>query len=190
MSKTDGSGKVVRVPCIYYPVCFQESQEQIRTLFNSGSKDNAISPAYAKRLSLKTWKTNVGTEKINGSALETFKIVIVDFQIEDKGGRPRFFQEIFLVADTKFEVVLRMPFLKISNAVVAFGEGTLMWKSYITNKALPTTEQVQLVDLKEFVIAALDVNSETFVVHVAIREQEKMAMDPDRKAQIEAQSGA
>ena len=159
-------------------------------MLDSGSKVNAISLAYAKGLGLKTQKTNVGAKKIDGSALETFRMVIADFQIEDKGDRPRFFQETFLVADTKFEVVLGMFFLKISNANVAFGEGTLMWKSYTTNEVLPTTEQVQLVDLKEFVIAALDADSETFVMHVAIREQEEMAIDPDRKAQIEAQSGA
>ena len=91
------------------------------------------------------------------------------------------------MADTKFEVVLGMPFLKISNANVAFGEEKLTWKSYTTNEALPTTKQVQLVDKKEFVITALNVDSETFVVHVAIREQEEMAMDSGRKAQIEAQ---
>ena len=97
-------------------------------------------------------------------------MVIADFQMEDKGGRPKFFQKTFLVADTKFEVVLRMLFLKLSNADMSFGEKTLTWKSYITNKALPTTERVQLVDLKEFVIAALNADSKTFVVHVAIRE--------------------
>ena len=145
-----------------------------------------MSPAYTKRLGLKTRKTNIGAQKIDGSTLETFGMVIADFQVEDKGGRPRFFQETFLVADTKFEVILGMPFLKISNADVSFGEGTLTWKSYTTNEALPTTERVQLVDPKEFVIAALDADSETFVVHVAIREQEEMAMDPGRKAQIEA----
>ena len=141
-----------------------------------------MSPAYAKRLGLKTRKTNVGAQKIDGSALETFGMVIADFQVEDKGGRPRFFQETFLVANTKFEVVLGMPFLKISNANIAFGEGTLTWKSYITNKAIPNTKRVQLVNSKEFIIAALDADSETFVVHVAIREREKMAMDPGRKA--------
>ena len=121
---TDGSKEVIRVPCIYYPVQFQENQgqEQVRALLNSGSEVNAMSPAYAKRLGLKTWKTNVGAQKIDGSALETFGMVIADFQVEDKSGRPRFFQEIFLVADTKFEVILGMPFLKISNANVAFGE--------------------------------------------------------------------
>ena len=88
---------------------------------------------------------------------------------------------------TKFEVVLEMLFLKISNADIAFGEGTLTWKFYITKEALLTIEQVQLIDPKEFVIAALDMDSETFVVHVAIQEQEEMAIDPGRKAKIEAQ---
>ena len=149
-----------------------------------------MSPAYAKRLGVKTRKTNVGAQKIDGSALETFGMVIADFQVKDKGCRPRFFQETFLMADTKFEVVLEMLFLKISNANVAFGEGTLTWKSYTTKEALSTTERVQLVDPKQFIIAALDADSKTFVVHVAIREREEMAMDPGRKAQIEAQSGA
>ena len=53
-------------------------------------------------------------------------MVIADFQVEDKANRPRFFQETFLVADTKFEVILGMPLLKISNADMSFGEGTLM----------------------------------------------------------------
>ena len=84
--------------------------------------------------------------------------------------------------------------MKISNADVAFGEETLTWKSYTTNKALPTTEQVQLVNPKKFVIAAFDVDNKTFVVYVAIQEREEKAMDPGKKAQIEAhikaQSGA
>ena len=66
-----------------------------------------------------------------------------------------------------------MLFLKIRYADIAFGEETLTWKSYTTNEALPTTEQVQLVNPKEIVIAALDVDSETFVMHMAIREWEE-----------------
>ena len=69
-------------------------------------------------------------------------MVIADFQVEDKGDRPKFFQETFLVTDTKFEIVLGMPFLKLSNADVLFGEGTLTWKSYTTNKALSTTKRI------------------------------------------------
>ena len=127
MPVTDGGEEVVvRVPCIHYPVRFQEGQQQqVRALLDSGSEVNAMSPAYAKRLGLKTRKTNVRAQKIDGSAFETFGMVIADFQVEDKGSRPRFFQETFLVANTKFEMVLGMLFLKISNADVAFGEGTL-----------------------------------------------------------------
>ena len=90
------------------------------------------------------------------------------------------------MANTKFEVVLGMPFLKISNADIAFGEETLTWKFYTTNKTLPTTEQVQLVDSKEFVIAALDVDSKTFVVHVAIQEWEEMLVYAEKQAQVGA----
>ena len=117
-------------------------------------------------------------------------MVIADFQVENKGGRPRFFQETFLVGDTKFEVVLGMPFLKISNASIAFNKKTLMWRLYTTNQALSTPKQVQMVDLKEFIIAALDMDSKTFVVYLTIRKREDMAMDLATKAQIEAQSGA
>ena len=141
---------------------------------------------YARKLRLKIQKTNIGAQKIDGSALKTFGIVIADFQVEDKVSRPRFFQKIFLVANTKFELILEMPFFKISNADVSFGEETLTWKTYTINKALPTTEQVQIVDLKEFVIAALDVDNKTFIVHMAIREREEMPVHFERQAQIRA----
>ena len=73
-----------KVFCIYYPVRFQEdqrqeSQKQVRALLNSGSKVNVMSLAYTKKLGLKTWKTSVGAEKIDGSALETFGMVITNF---------------------------------------------------------------------------------------------------------------
>ena len=85
-----------------------------------------MSPVYAKRLGLKTWKTNIRAQKINGSALKIFEMMIADFQVEDKCGRPKFFQKTFLVTDTKFEVILGMPFLKLSHADMSFDEGILM----------------------------------------------------------------
>ena len=71
---------------------------------------------------------------------------------------------------------------------MAFGEETLTWKFYTTNEALPSTEQVEPVDPKEFVIAALDTGSKTFVVHVAIREREEMPVHFERQAQFEAEA--
>ena len=80
---------------------------------------------YAWKLGLKIRKTNVGAQKIDGSALETFGMIIADFQIEDKISKPRFFQETFLVANIKFEMILGMPFFQISNVDMSFGKGTL-----------------------------------------------------------------
>lgn len=45
-------------------------------------------------------------QKIDGSSLNIFKILITSFQVQDKSGKARFFQEIFLVATTKVNVVL------------------------------------------------------------------------------------
>ena len=83
-----------------------------------------------------------------------------------------------------------MLFLKLSIVNMLFGKKTLTWKSYTTNKTLPTTKWIQLIDQKEFVIAALDADSNTFIVHVAIRERDEMTIDPNQKSQIKAQSGA
>lgn len=47
-------------------------------------------------------------------------MVIVGFQIHDKLGKARFFQEIFLVADTCVEVVFKIPFLSLSKVKVDF----------------------------------------------------------------------
>ena len=49
-----------------------------------------------------------------------------------------------------------------------------MWKSYIINKALLITKQVQIVNPKEFVILALDADNKTVVVYVVITKREKM----------------
>ena len=47
-------------------------------------------------------------------------------------------------------------------------------------------KQVQISDLKEFVIAALNVNSKTFVIYIAIWKQEKMLVYFEKQAQIRA----
>ena len=38
-----------------------------------------MTPTYAKQLGLRTQKTNVGAQKIDGSSLDTFRIVIAGF---------------------------------------------------------------------------------------------------------------
>ena len=65
-----------------------------------------------------------------------------------------------------------------------FDKKTLTWRTYTTNKALPITKQVQIVDPKEFVIVALDIDSETFVIHMVIWKGEKMLVHSKKQAQI------
>ena len=123
---------------------------------------------FVRKLGLKVWKTNIGAQKIDSSTLETFGMMITDLQVKNKVGRPRFFKEIFLVANTKFEVILRMLFLKLSNADMLFGKKILIQRTYTINKALPTTKQVQIINKKDFIIVALDADNKTFIVYVAI----------------------
>ena len=81
-----------RVPCIYHPVQFWKDQRAtIQALNNSGSKINAMTPAYAKKLGLRTRKTDIGAQKIYGSLLKTYGMVIAAFQVKDKLGRARVF---------------------------------------------------------------------------------------------------
>ena len=145
-----------------------------------------MNPDYARKLGLKILRTNIGAQKIDGSALETFEMVITDFQVEDKASRLRFFEKTFWVANTKFEVILEMLFLKISLANMLFSEETLTLKTYTTNNTLFTTKWVQIIYPKQFVIPALDVDSETFVMPVGIQEREKMPVHSKKQAQVGA----
>ena len=93
-------------------------------------------------------------------------MVVTAFSVVDKANQVRFFKETFLVANVSPEVVLGMPFLTLSGADVDFSGRELRWRTYTTEEVLPTTRRVELVGKKEFAAAALDPESETFVVHV------------------------
>ena len=85
-----------------------------------------------------------------------------------------------MLAYTSMEMVLGMLFLALSNADIQFGAERLTWRSYTAAEALPTARQVEPIDKHEFAKAALDENSETFVVHVAALEAPEPAVLPSR----------
>ena len=172
------------VPCIRYLIRFKKSKVQVQALLDSGSEVNAMTPGYASKLGLKVRPTDVGAQKIDGSTLETFGMVLASFQVEDKLGRTRYFQETFLLADISVEVVLGMPFLTLSNADIQFAKKELTWRSYTAAEALPTTKRVEIIEKKEFARAALDENVEAFVVNVTSFSLNSMSIHPTRKAQI------
>ena len=183
LNETNKKVTLERVPYIHYLLRFRKDTAGVRALVDLGSEVNAMTPVYSAKLGLQVRKTDIGAQKIDGFTLKTFGMVLADFQVEDKLGRVRFFHETFLLTDIIAEIVLGILFLTLSNADVQFVEKELIWRSYTTAKALPTIKQVELIDKKEFAKAALDKNSETFVVHVAFFSL-VTGIYPDRKAQI------
>lgn len=88
-----------------------------------------MTPAFAAKLVFSTWPTSISEQKIDSSALKMYGIAIARFLIENKLGRIRFFDELFLLADTKMKVVPGMPFLALSNADIWFDAESSLWKS-------------------------------------------------------------
>ena len=99
--------------------------------------------------------------------MDTYGIVVTAFSVEDKANRVRFFEKTFLVANVSPEVVFGMLFLTLSNIDVDFSGWELRWRIYTTKEAVLTTKRIELVDKKEFAAAALDLEYETYVIHVA-----------------------
>ena len=136
--------------------------------------------AFATRLGLSIHPIGIGAQKINGSALRNYGMAITGFSIQDKSGRAQFFEETFLLADTRMEVVFAMSFLALSNGDIQVDTESFTWKSYSAVEALPTTRRVELIDKHIFAKAALNKISETFVMHVVALQALEPAVHPSR----------
>ena len=80
-----------------------------------------------------------------------------------------------------------MPFLTLSKPDVRFVEQELVWRTYTTAETLPTTRRVEIIGKKEFALAALNADDETFVVYVAaLPELMTMPINPSCQAQVAA----
>lgn len=123
---------------------------------------------YIKKLGSQFWWTNVGTLKIDDTALVIYSMIVTNFFLQNKYGRNWSFEETFLVTNTKMEVVLGMFFLSLSDVDVRFGEKELEWRKYIITKALLTKKRIKFVNYKEFAIITLYPKKEVFVIHVTL----------------------
>ena len=152
------------VPCICYPINLRK--KSVSALLDSGSEVSAVHPVFAKRLGLLIRPIDVRAQEINITMLETYRIVVAAFSMEDKANRVRFFEETFLVANISPEVVFGMPFLILSSADVDFLGCELRYRTSTTKEALPTTRFVELVGKKKFAAITLGAKHKTYVVHV------------------------
>ena len=112
-------------------------------------------------------------------------MVVSTFFLSDKDDQKRFFKKNFLLADIKPDTVLGMPLVTMSKADIDFSARNLQWKCYTTGDILPTPRQVECIEKKEFAAAALDLEHEVFVVHIAaFRVDPGDKMHPSKRAQI------
>ena len=116
-----------QIMCIQYPIAFpgnitQDSSvlNSMSALFNSGSEVNIMYPTFAERLSFVVQTTNVSTQKIDGTTLETYEIVVAAFSVTDQADRVRLFKKTFLVVNVSLDVVFGMLFFTLNSANINF----------------------------------------------------------------------
>ena len=139
----------------------------ISALFNLRSEVNTIHPSFAQKLRLPIRLRDVGAQKIDGTILNTYGIVVAAFSMTDKAHQVRFFKETFLMANINLKVVFEMLFFTLSEANIDFSGWELWKRTYTSNEAFSTTRRVKLVSKKVFAAAIFDPKSETFIEHVA-----------------------
>ncbi len=83
-----------QIPCIWYLVTFKDHTE---AMLDTKSEVNVMSQAFAYQLGLRIRKTNVEAQKIGGTTLKIYGMVVSTFSVANKDGRERFFEENFLL---------------------------------------------------------------------------------------------
>lgn len=65
-------------------------------------------------------RIDVSTQKIDNSHLEIFCTIIASFLVDNKDGKSRFFEEIFLLAEVSIDIVFKISYLILSNVQIYF----------------------------------------------------------------------
>ena len=109
---------LAQVPCNRYLINFGNKSASV--FFDLGSQVNAVYLTFSKKLSFSMRPTDIGVQKIVGSMLDIFRMVLTSFSVIDKANQVRFFEETFLMANVSLEIVLGIPFLTLSSADIDF----------------------------------------------------------------------
>lgn len=79
-----------------------------------------MQPTFAEKLVLRICQTNVDAQKIDGSRLETYGMIIALVQVDDKDGKSHFFEKTLLLADISMDITFRIRFFMLNNVKVTF----------------------------------------------------------------------
>lgn len=88
----------------------------------------------------------------------------------------------------KFNMILRIFFLKLSNADILFDKKTFTQKFYITNKALFTTKHIQIIDKIDFTKVVSDANSKTLLCMWSSKNKKKWLQILSKKSRLRPKS--
>ena len=70
---------------IHYPVQFKDiNGAQVQALINSESEVNAIHPTFTKQLGFLIQPTDVGVQKVDGTTVDNYGIVVAAFSMVNK----------------------------------------------------------------------------------------------------------
>lgn len=113
-------------------------------------------------------------------------MALASFPVEDKLGRPRFFQKNFLLSDNSIKVVLEILFLIFSNSNLSLLWWELTQNFYPAAEALFIIKQVEHSEKKKFAKTALDKKSKRFVLYIVVVEDPlaEISIYSSRKIQI------
>ena len=136
VAREEAVSNLAQVPCIQYPINFRKNSEL--PLFDSSSKVNTIYPTFAKELGLPIRPTHVGAQKIDGTTLNIFRMIVAAFAVTNNTNQIKFFEEVFLVANVSPEVVLEMLFFTPSGPNIDISSWKLLWRIYTIKEAFPT----------------------------------------------------
>lgn len=91
-------------------------------LLDLKSKVNIIHPIFAQKLGLRVRLIDIEAQKIDDIMLDTYGMLVAIFLVIDKVNQLKFFKKIFLMTNVSLEIVLRMPFVILSNTNIDFLE--------------------------------------------------------------------
>lgn len=95
-----------------------QRQDRGSTRFKKWSQYNKPDLFLLARLRVQA--TNVWAQKIDGTTLETYRIIVPIFSVSDKDDMERFFEKTFSLTDFKPDIVFGMLLLTINNANIHF----------------------------------------------------------------------
>lgn len=106
------------------------------TLIDLDSRINVMQSSFVRRLGLCICKINKNIEKIDGSSLKIYGIVIAYFQVDNKDGKPCFFKVIFMLAEIYMDIAFRILYISLSNVKININNRNLRCRSYTVVKIL------------------------------------------------------